>query len=147
VLSPPLGGVSKRPVITGVFVLLRQIGLSEGARRSKSVSQNGVRVGRTVHCLTTLEWLNRGRVLDDKIYRLQKEYLNVHYELFEAISKLPDRQDRIILIDYYCSGLTWAMIAESLGVNYKTIDRMKNKALQHLEEAIKHGEITTEKRR
>lgn len=61
--------------------------------------------------MTTLEWLNRGRVLDDEIYRLQKEYLNVQYELFEAISKLPDRQDRIILIDYYCSGLTLAMIA------------------------------------
>ena len=97
--------------------------------------------------MTTLEWLNRGRVLDKEIYRLQKEYLNVQYELLEVISKLPDRQDRIILIDYYCSGLTWAMIAENLGVNYKTIDRMKNKALQHLEEAIKHGEITTEKRR
>ena len=86
--------------------------------------------------MTTLEWLNRGRVLDDKIYRLQKEYLNVQYELLEVISKLPDRQDRIILIDYYCSGLTWAMIAENLGVTYKNIDRMKNKALQHLEEAM-----------
>ena len=86
--------------------------------------------------MTTHDFLNRARVLDDAIYQLQTEYINVRAQLVDAISQLQDRSERIVLLEYYCNGKTWSDIAEDLGVTYNTVNRIRKSALQHMEGII-----------
>ena len=91
--------------------------------------------------MTTAEWLNRGRVLDKEIVRLQNKYIDVLIELVSAISKLPDREERIILYEYYCSGQTWETVAEHLSVSYNQVFRIKRDAIQHLQGLLRDDQM------
>ena len=87
--------------------------------------------------MTIQEWMNRGRVLDDQIYKLQTEYIAVQGELLDAIRKLPDTTDRAILIAYYCAGKTWNEIAEEFQLTRQQIYRNRDAALNELEKIIR----------
>lgn len=89
------------------------------------------------------EWMNRGRVLDAQIYRLQSEYIDVLIQLVDAISQLDDRRERIALYEYYCNCRTWAEVASILELSYQQTLKVKASAL----EKLSNGKIITEKRR
>ena len=86
--------------------------------------------------MTAHDYLNRARVLDAEIYRLQTEYINTQMQILDAISKLDDREERIILVEYYCNGKTWQEIADALGMTYNTVNRIRRSALQHMEREL-----------
>lgn len=79
------------------------------------------------------DYLNRARVLDAEIYRLQTEYITIQIQILDAISKLDDREERIILLEYYGNGKTWQEIADALGMTYNTVNTIRRSALKHME--------------
>lgn len=56
----------------------------------------------------------------------------VKTEIVNAVYKLPDRRERIVLIDYYCSRMTVREIAADLGLTLKQTFNIKRDAIKHL---------------
>lgn len=63
----------------------------------------------------------------------------VKTEIVNAAFKLPDRRERIVLIDFFCNRLTVLEIAKNLDVTIKTVFRIKADAIKHLGEALGLG--------
>lgn len=82
------------------------------------------------------EFLNRGRVLDEQIYKLQSEYIDVKIQLIDTIMKLPDPDEQLAMMEYYLNGRTWGEVAVIMGRTYNTVNRLRKSALQHIEELL-----------
>lgn len=105
--------------------------------------------------MTAKQWLNRARVIaadidkalqegpgDDvqtarvKVEQMFTNWCLVKAEIVTGVSKLPDRRERIVLIDYYCSRMTVREIAADLGLTLKQTFNIKRDAIKHLGEAL-----------
>lgn len=95
--------------------------------------------------MTTHEWLNRARVLDDELFKLQSQFIDVKIQLVDTITKLEDRSEQIVLLNYYCNGRTWNEIADSMDISYNTVNRIRKAALQHMEGVLNKENIITGK--
>lgn len=108
--------------------------------------------------ITTKQWLNRARVLAAELDKILSdgpgpdrqasralaenkviEWALVKTEIINGIYKLPDRRERIVLIDYYCSRLTVREIAANLDLTMKQTFGIKRAAIKHLGEALGFG--------
>lgn len=108
--------------------------------------------------ITTKQWLNRARVLAAELDKILSdgpgpdrqasralaenkviEWALVKTEIINGIYKLPDRRERIVLIQYFCNRLTVLEIAKNLDVTIKTVFRIKADAIKHLGEALGLG--------
>ena len=89
------------------------------------------------------EFLNRGRVLDEQIYKLQSEYIDVKIQLIDAIMKLDNPDEQVVLMEYYLNGRTWGEVAVIIGRTYNTVNRLRKSALQHIEELLNGGQVAT----
>ena len=67
------------------------------------------------------------------------EWALVKTEIINGIYKLPDRRERIVLIQYFCNRLTVLEIAKNLDVTIKTVFKIKADAIKHLGEALGLG--------
>lgn len=68
------------------------------------------------------------------------EWVNLKMELVNAIYKLPDRRERIVLIDYFCSRMTVKEIAEcDLDLTIEQTFRIKRAAIKHMGEVLGLG--------
>lgn len=85
------------------------------------------------------EFLNHGRVLDEQIYKLQSEYIDVKIQLIDAIMKLDNPDEQVVLMEYYLNGRTWGEVAVIMGRTRNTVNRYRQSALQHMEEIINGG--------
>lgn len=107
-----------------------------------------------VKTITAKQWLNRARVLGAEIdkalqrgpdvdaarrevERMYVEWVNLKMEIVNGIYKLPDRRERIVLIDYYCTRMTIKEIAESdLEMSWKQTHIILKNAIKHLGEVL-----------
>ena len=108
--------------------------------------------------ITAKQWLNRARVIaadidnalqagpgtDREAARAEAENLVIRWavvktEIVNAVYKLPDRRERIVLIDFYCNRLTVREIAADLDLTIEQTFRIKRAAIKHLGEALGLG--------
>ena len=108
--------------------------------------------------MTTKEWLNRGRVLAKEIEKMLKagpgddvdanraaveqkvnEWIVLKMDLVNAITKLSDRRERILLINYYCNRMSWTEAASDLGITYHHVCRIRKSALKNMEAVLIEG--------
>lgn len=64
------------------------------------------------------------------------EWALVKTELVNAVYKLSDRRERIVLIDYYCNRMTVREIAADLELTIEQTFRIKRAAMKHLGEVL-----------
>ena len=110
--------------------------------------------------MTTKEWLNRGRVLAKEIEKMLKagpgddvdaaraeiekkvsEWIVLKIDLVNAITKLSDRRERVLLINYYCNRMSWTEAAADLGLTYQHVCRIRKSALKNMEAVLNKGGI------
>ena len=108
--------------------------------------------------MTTKQWLNRARVLaaerdkmlaegpgaDAEAARAAAdkkvcEWALVKAEIVNNVYKLTDRQERIVLLNYYCNRMTVREIVEDMNVTIKTAFCIKRSAIRHLGEVLGLG--------
>ncbi len=96
--------------------------------------------------ITTKQWLNRARVIGSEVDkagpdvdRKFDDWCAIKSEIVSAVYKLPDRRERIVLIDYYCNRMTVKEIAEDLELTMKTVFIIKRSAIKNIGDVL--GEI------
>ncbi len=87
--------------------------------------------------LKTITKMLRGGSDPTEIMQKISDWLSVRLELFRAIQALPDRQDRLVLMEYYLNGQTIQRIAEESGVGQDAVFRQKRLALKNLGTMLK----------
>lgn len=71
------------------------------------------------------------------------EWAEAMIAIVNAVYLLPNRIDRIVLLDYYGNMKTARAIGEALGISPEQIYRIKTNAIQQLKKVFAHGKITT----
>ncbi len=108
--------------------------------------------------MTTKEWLNRGRVLAVEIEKMLKagpggdvdaaraeidqkvnEWIVLKMDLVNAINKLSDRRERVLLINHYCNRMSWRRAAADLNLSYRHVCRIRKSALKNMEAVLNEG--------
>ena len=74
--------------------------------------------------------------LEQRIRQQTTEAIKALEEITDTISKLSDFSHRALLINYYINGMTWEMVAESMGYDVRTIYRMHDDSLEEIEKLI-----------
>ena len=74
--------------------------------------------------------------LEQRIRQQTAEAIKALEEITDTISKLSDFSHRALLINYYINGMTWEMVAESMGYDVRTIYRMHDDSLEEIEKLI-----------
>lgn len=85
--------------------------------------------------------LQRGPGDDVEAARLKVEQMFTNWclvkaEIATAVYRLPDRRERIVLLNYYCSRMTVKETADDLGMTWRQTHRILKDAIKHLGEAL-----------
>lgn len=80
----------------------------------------------------------------DKLAELESEINNkiddlvaVKTEIYRTLCKLPDRNQRLVLIAYYLDMTTWEQIAVNMNYSYQHIMWIRKKAIEEVDALIK----------
>ena len=80
----------------------------------------------------------------DKLVELESEIDNkvddlvsVKTEIYRTLCKLPDRNQRLVLIAYYLDMTTWEQIAVNMNYSYQHIMWIRKKAIEEVDAIIK----------
>ena len=80
----------------------------------------------------------------DKLAELESEIDNkvddlvaVKTEIYRTLCKLPDRNQRLVLIAYYLDMTTWEQIAVNMNYSYQHIMWIRKKAIEEVDAIIK----------
>ena len=80
----------------------------------------------------------------DKLVELEGEIDNkvddlvaVKTEIYRTLCKLPDRNQRLVLIAYYLDMTTWEQIAVNMNYSYQHIMWIRKKAIEEVDALIK----------
>ena len=80
----------------------------------------------------------------DKLAELESEINNkiddlvaVKTEIYRTLCKLPDRNQRLVLIAYYLDMTTWEQIAVNMNYSYQHIMWIRKKAIEGVDALIK----------
>lgn len=80
----------------------------------------------------------------DKLAELESEIDNkvddlvaVKTEIYRTLCKLPDRNQRLVLIAYYLDMTTWEQIAVNMNYSYQHIMWIRKKAIEEVDALIK----------
>ena len=90
--------------------------------------------------LRDIERMLRGGCDPAEVEAKSEEWLAVRLELFRIINRLPDRDDRLVLMAYYLLHKTVRQIAEEDGLTEDGVYYRKRAALSHLEAMLKGGD-------
>ena len=74
--------------------------------------------------------------LKDTIDHKVDELVRVKAEIFRAVTALPDRNQRLVLISYYLDMNTWEQTAVNMGYTYQHIVRIRKRAYIELEKKL-----------
>lgn len=74
--------------------------------------------------------------LEDQINRMIDELVDQKMILLNALAKLEDGRERMILKLYYVDMLTWEKVAVSCDLSWRHIMRLRKSAYKHIEEII-----------
>lgn len=93
--------------------------------------------------ITAKDWLNRARVIGSAVDKAGpdveqqfNDWCAVKSEIVNAAYKLPDRRERIVLIDYFCNRMTVKEIAEDLELTMKTVFAIKRSAIKNIGDVL-----------
>lgn len=80
--------------------------------------------------------------LEQKIDYETHELIKLKCEIWETISKIDDREYRIILQNKYLNDMSWDEIANDINYNIRHVHRLHGKALLAIAEIIKNKDVT-----
>ena len=86
-----------------------------------------------------IKMVRRGRDPAEIIEKVN-DWLSIRSEVFRLIQRLPDRDDRLVLMAYYLLHKTVRQIAEEDGLTEDGVYYQKRAALKHLDAVLKGGE-------
>ena len=67
------------------------------------------------------------------------EQIAMKSEILQTIMKLPDRRQRLVLMEYYVEMKTWEQVAVDLNYSYMHITRIHGYALKEVQKVLESG--------